>query len=352
MFKCVPDISNVTMMAGSAFSDSAELKALTDFTANPQGQVGIAFAQIITSWPVLIGAVVVALIIGFVFLIALRLFVTPIVITLILSFLVILGGLALFFWNKAGVLEWGKAGINGTSVTEAIASLDQYSSSVALSTDEARVIAGIFSALAGLYLLFLLFMFKNILRAVNIIKEATKCLAQVPSMLFYPLLTCMFAAVALVWFLLILVYLASAGEFDAKTMTFTMSDYASCRSALQVSTGNWTAVADSVALRYCSVTKGDTDKAKASALIGASFGTFNASAPITLDSLWSYKSAIPIQLNSQTYAKTPLLECIIVTFGQVQLLHPLQHLRLLVDVRLCFWLWLSCYCWNRLPVVF
>jgi hypothetical protein len=302
MFKCVPDISNVTSIADSGLlGDSEEIKALTAFTANPQGQVGIAFAQIITSWPILIGAVVLALIIGFVFLIALRLFVMPIVVTMMISFLVILAGLSIFFWNKAGLIEWGKAGINGTSVTEAIASLDQYSSSVALSTDEARVIAGIFSALTGLYLLFLLVMFKNILRAVNIIREATKCLAQVPSMLFYPLVTCVFAAIALLWFLFILVFLASAGEFDAKTMSFTMSDYSACRASLKTASGNWTAVADSVALRYCSVTKGDIPKAKASALVGASFGTFNASAPVTVDSLWAYKSAIPVQLNSETY---------------------------------------------------
>lgn len=301
MFKCVPDIGNTSITDSGLLGDSEEMKALTAFTANPQGQVGIAFAQIITSWPILIGAVVLALIIGFVFLIALRLFVMPIVVTMMLSFLVILAGLSIFFWNKAGLIEWGKAGINGTSVTEAISSLDQYSSSVALSTDESRVIAGIFSALTGLYLLFLLVMFKNILRAVNIIREATKCLAQVPSMLFYPLVTCVFAAVALLWFLFILVFLASAGEFDAKTMSFTMSDYSACRASLKTASGNWSAVADSVALRYCSVTKGDIPKAKASALVGASFGTFNASAPVTADSLWAYKSAIPVQLNSETY---------------------------------------------------
>jgi len=302
MFKCVPDISNVSLVADSGLvADSAALSSVTAFTANPQGQVGIAFAQIITSWPILIGAVVLALIIGFVFLVALRLLVTPIVIVLLISFLVILAGLAIFFWNKAGLIEWGKAGINGTSVTQAISAIDTYSSSVALSTDQAKAVAAVFSALAVLYLLFLLVMFKNILRAVNIIKESTKCMAQVPSMLFYPLVTCVFAACALLWFLVILVFLASAGEFDAKTMTFTMSDYAACRSALQVSTSTWTAVSDEVALRYCSVTKGDIVKAKASALVGASFGTFNASAPVSLDTVWSYKSAIPVQLNSQTY---------------------------------------------------
>jgi choline transporter-like protein 2/4/5 len=302
MFKCVPDISNVTSLADSALGgNSEEIKAVTAFTSNPQGQVGIAFAQIVTSWPILIGAVVLALIIGFVFLLALRIFVMPIVVTMIFSLLIILAGLAIFFWNKAGLIEWGKAGINGTSVTQAISSIDEYSSSVALSTDEARVLGGIFSAITGLYLLFMLVMFKNILRAVNIIREATKCLAQVPSMLFYPLVTCVFAAIALLWFLFILIYLASAGEFDAKTMSFTMSDYSSCRSALKVSSGNWTAVADSVALQYCSVTKGDITKAKASALVGASFGTFNASAPITADSLFAYKSLIPVQLNSDTY---------------------------------------------------
>lgn len=302
MFKCVPDISNVTSLADSALGgDSEELKAVTAFTSNPQGQVGIAFAQVVTSWPILVGAVVLALIIGFIFLLALRILVMPIVITMIFSLLIILAGLSIFFWNKAGLIEWGKAGVNGTTVTEAISSIDQYSSSVALSTDEARILGGIFSALTGLYLLFMLVMFKNILRAVNIIKEATKCLAQVPSMLFYPLITCVFAAIALLWFLFILVYLASAGEFDAKTMSFTMSDYSSCRNALKVSSGNWTAVADSVALQYCSVTKGDIPKAKASALVGASFGTFNASAPVTADTLWAYKSLMPVQLNSDTY---------------------------------------------------
>mmetsp|Transcript_23355 Transcript_23355/g.58569 ORF Transcript_23355/g.58569 Transcript_23355/m.58569 type:complete len:788 (+) Transcript_23355:155-2518(+) len=74
------------------------------------------------------------------------------------------------------------------------------------------------------YTVLLCYMAPRIYLACKVIQQAAACLAEIPSALFFPLVTWFFIIILFVWFVVVFLYLASAGSWDQATHTYSWDD--------------------------------------------------------------------------------------------------------------------------------
>jgi hypothetical protein len=67
-------------------------------------------------------------------------------------------------------------------------------------------------------------MFRRIMLAAEVVQEAGRCVAAMPAVILFPLVQWLFIAAYFVWFVILFLYLASAGGFNADTRTFLWDD--------------------------------------------------------------------------------------------------------------------------------
>jgi len=292
LFKCVPNLSSPGSLSGDSSlqanitGDASNLSAVKDFALNPMGSLATAFAQVVQYWPVLVGSVVVALILGFLWLLFLRMFIKTMVLVTIFGLALALIGITVLLWSKAGQIDL-------SSNTEAQAAGNEFAG-MGMSEEAATALAAIFTVITVVYLLILIVMLKRILIACQVIKEAAKAIAAMPTIVLWPLSTFASVAVLCVWWIIVMAYLASAGDFDATTMTFSMPSTSACVTDVEAKTGAST----NTAKKYCSIYKGDVDKS-AAAVERAVNGTNGLS--LTNSSINDFKALSPVQLNAETY---------------------------------------------------
>ena len=74
------------------------------------------------------------------------------------------------------------------------------------------------------YNLVLCFMFRRIMLAAEVVEEAGRCVAAMPMVIFFPMFQWIFIAAYFVWFVILFLYLASAGSFNTTTRSFQWDD--------------------------------------------------------------------------------------------------------------------------------
>ena len=74
------------------------------------------------------------------------------------------------------------------------------------------------------YTCIICFMFRRIMLAAEVVMEAGRCVAAMPTIILFPLLQWIFIAAYFVWFVILFLYLASAGTFNNKTRQFEWND--------------------------------------------------------------------------------------------------------------------------------
>lgn len=304
LFKCVPDLGiGSPNFNSSTMGDAKAFNAALDFAANPAGAAGAAMGKIVQYWVVIAASVIVALVLGFIWLIFLRLFVGVMVWCTVVGLLLFLIILTIFAWEKAGLISIAKVSNQvtntvGTSSVDTTQYTSQVTSGLEIDQTTAKVLASIISVVTIVYfLLFCVFM-QRIRIAVQVIKEAAKAVGAMPFLVLYPLVTFISLLALAVWWVTVLLYLCSAGEFDPKTMSFTYPDTSTC-SKQMMTTNALVQQVDADAL--CKLYKGNPTTA-----MSAWNPPTNARATVVGNSTAlgitnKYKSQLPIQLNGSTY---------------------------------------------------
>ena len=74
------------------------------------------------------------------------------------------------------------------------------------------------------YTIVMCVMFRRIMLAAEIVEEAARCVASMPTVLLFPIFQWIFIAAYFVWFVIVFLYLASAGTFNSTTRLFEWDD--------------------------------------------------------------------------------------------------------------------------------
>jgi hypothetical protein len=152
-----------------------------------------------------------------------------------------------------------------------------------------------FTIVTIIYFLLVCVMMKRLITAVRVIQEAAKAVAAIPTLLCYPCVTVVFIGGFCVFWVIITLYLASAGEFDPKTMTFTYATSTTCTSALVAAN-----YSSSVATKYCSLYKGAVNASLTAAATALTYNQVSVANASSL-SLSQYRSLLPVTINSASY---------------------------------------------------
>merc|ERR1711991_378460 len=170
------------------------------------------------------GAVLTAVLLGFVWLILGRLFSRCMVWLTIWSLFLALIGAMLFFMDRAGWISLSAAlssvtatvaGVTSPNATAlglggAEAALADFNAQTAMDPAVAQPLAITLAVIAGLYFFIICFMMKRIAVAIGIINEAAKAMAAVGiTAVFWPLVGFLQSVINIVWFLIICLFLAA-----------------------------------------------------------------------------------------------------------------------------------------------
>lgn len=206
LYKCVPLLpKNIT--DASKLGLPASLKGFTiaaGYIASPVGILGNAVSEIQVTWPVIVALCLLAVVLGFLWLLMLRGCAMMLIMGTILLFALALIGLTLLAWDKAGMIRVASV------YNELAVQID----AVQLSPPVAEAVAVIISGILICYLLLVCCMFKRIRIAVRLIQESARAVVDMPSMVFFPVSTFAAFFILCAWSVVIGLYLASAGEFD------------------------------------------------------------------------------------------------------------------------------------------
>jgi len=193
----------------------------------------------------LVVAFVIALIMGFVFLLLIRLFAVPIVWTSMIGLLIvsILG--TIFLWDRAGVIPLtstldAQTGANISALAKAAG--ENMAGEAAADKGLVTTAAVVMSIFTAVYFVLFVVLFKKIMIAVKVVREACKALAAMPLLVVQPLCTMVSLAILYIWTAAITMYFMSAGEFDTSTGRFVYSG-GDCSGDLTKSPINYTATA-------------------------------------------------------------------------------------------------------------
>jgi len=244
-YKCIPalpaNLSDADLARMESMGLPAGSAAFGDALAvmqNPAGEFGKLTGEVTDTWPLLIGSVAIAVVIGFVFLVLIRLFALPMMWLIVIGLVLLLLLSTIFAWDKTGKVEIfsqlsDATGQNISALADAAGESAGFEGGAEPALVEAA--AWILTIVTVAYIVLLFFFLKRIVIAVKVIVEAAKCMAAVPTMILQPLWTFLSLAVLYTWAGFITVYLVSAGEFDPATGTFTYAG-GTCRSDLSNST--------------------------------------------------------------------------------------------------------------------
>mmetsp|Transcript_58692 Transcript_58692/g.120049 ORF Transcript_58692/g.120049 Transcript_58692/m.120049 type:complete len:670 (-) Transcript_58692:2-2011(-) len=229
-FKCVPSLPAELTEEDMARMESLGLPvgnaAFGDALAvmsNPAGEFGKLTGEVQSTWPLLLASVIIAVVLGFVFLMLIRMFALPMMWIIVIGLVLVLGFATLLAWDKTGKVDiFGRlsaeTGANITALADAAGG-----NALEGSTEPALVEAAawILTVISIVYVVLLIFFLKRITIAVKVIVEAAKAMAAMPTIILQPIWTFLSLLILYLWAAFITIYLVSAGEFDPATGTFT-----------------------------------------------------------------------------------------------------------------------------------
>nr|XP_048293868.1 choline transporter-like protein 4 [Myodes glareolus] len=160
------------------------------------------FAQ---SWPWILLALGVALVLSLLFILLLRLVAAPLVLLLIVGVLAVLAYGIYHCWQQYRALR-----DKGASISELGFTTDLSAYQSVQETWLAALI--ILAVLEGILLLMLIFLRQRIRIAVALLKEASRAVGQMMSTMFYPLVTFVLLVICISYWALIALYLATSGQ--------------------------------------------------------------------------------------------------------------------------------------------
>jgi preprotein translocase subunit SecG len=259
VFKCIPapplnltDQQKVMLLEAGLPVGGGDFGNALGPLSNPAGEVGVMAAELNRTWWVLVVAFVIALIMGFVFLLLIRFFAVPIVWTSMIGLLIvsILG--TIFLWDRAGVIPLtstldAQTGANISALAKAAG--ENVAGEAAADKGLVMTAAVVMSIFTAVYFVLFVVLFKKIMIAVKVVREACKALAAMPLLVVQPLCTMVSLAILYIWTAAITMYFMSAGEFDPSTGRFVYSG-GDCSGDLTKSPINYTATAAVLTLTF------------------------------------------------------------------------------------------------------
>jgi len=170
-------------------------------------------------WVVLLGGVVVALVVSFLYLIFLKnctgcMVWTAIILTILLSFVI-----TIFLYAKAGILtpELAQSVLDQAGITAVSAEKEfpQRAVASADNKDKFKYAAWVFTALSIILVVVTIAVRKQIKDAIRIIKKASEAMKSRPWVVAYPLVTVAMLVALLAWWVYVAAAMASAGEITS-----------------------------------------------------------------------------------------------------------------------------------------
>ena len=131
-------------------------------------------------------------------------------------------GATLFLWDRAGVIALSQTidAQTGANLTAMAKAAGDEAGDLAADQGVVTFAAACMSIFTVVYIVVLAVMFKRILIAVKVVREACKALAAMPLLVAQPLCTMTSLCLLYVWTAAVSMYFMSAGEFDPSTGTF------------------------------------------------------------------------------------------------------------------------------------
>uniref|UniRef100_A0A6U4PCE9 Uncharacterized protein n=1 Tax=Hemiselmis andersenii TaxID=464988 RepID=A0A6U4PCE9_HEMAN len=229
LYKCVPMLpanmseeQSATLAKMGMPVDTASFGGAMAFMSNPAGEIGTLTAEFTLTWPILLASALIAIVLGFVWMILIRLFAMVMLWVTCIGLFFLFGLVAVFAWDKTGKIEIFST-INAQTGQNVSALAESAGIPGAEATTEpalVEAVAWIFTVLFVVYFVLMFFFLKRIIIAVKVIREAAKAMSAMPMMVFQPVWTLSSLCLLYLWVGLITVYLVSAGEFDPSTGQF------------------------------------------------------------------------------------------------------------------------------------
>eukprot|EP00002_Diphylleia_rotans_P013264 TRINITY_DN2588_c0_g1_i1.p1 TRINITY_DN2588_c0_g1~~TRINITY_DN2588_c0_g1_i1.p1 ORF type:complete len:618 (-),score=154.63 TRINITY_DN2588_c0_g1_i1:157-2010(-) len=207
LYRCVPLECPIDPVAGTPAEDCDE--AMDEALNSIGPEIERMMNDISESWPVILAACGFALVIGFFWLLLVRLFSGLIVWLTLIGIMVSSIALTAVLYIKSGELE-----------TNDQVDIDP-------SEDNQQNIlymAYAMTAVSVILFFLIVFMAKRINFSIGIIKEATRAVSAVPGVVIFPFFVSTALSAFIVYWIYVALYLASAGEFNEDEQEYEQSD--------------------------------------------------------------------------------------------------------------------------------
>lgn len=161
-------------------------------------------------WAIIVSGICGGLVFGFLWLMLLRYTAHIVVWLTVFMFVALCAAITLFSYSKAGIIgQNDMAAIVGSD-----SSMQAYSSATESSSNAWKYIAYAMTAMTVVAFLVVVLLRKKIGIAIGVIKEASKAVARIKSLLLFPIVTIISLTALAIWFLSISMYLMSAESFS------------------------------------------------------------------------------------------------------------------------------------------
>uniref|UniRef100_A0A6U4I244 Choline transporter-like protein n=1 Tax=Hemiselmis andersenii TaxID=464988 RepID=A0A6U4I244_HEMAN len=155
----------------------------------------------------------------------LRVAAIPLVSSVLVAIWVLLAGSTAILCFKAGVIETSQLPLELDGAVSSIPLPEGVTLGQSETNLELLIIACVVVGVTFLiYTVMLCFMASRIYLACKVIQQAGACLAEIPSALLFPLVQWIFMIALFIWFIVVFLYLASAGDWDMETRTYVWND--------------------------------------------------------------------------------------------------------------------------------
>lgn len=220
----------------------ASIGAVLGITSGSQETFTSLCAEVYQNKYVILGSAGIALLVSLVFTQLLRFLAKPLCIAVLAATWALLGICTAVIGFKAGIINTSlipQSYVTSSPVISGSDFVDNSQNSFLLtpSTPSGQgigqaqmnqnllIIAAVVVGLTFLgYNLVLCVMFRRMMLAAEVVEEAGRCVAAMPMVILFPLFQWIFIAAYFVWFVILFLYLASAGSFNTTTRQFEWDD--------------------------------------------------------------------------------------------------------------------------------
>mmetsp|Transcript_36954 Transcript_36954/g.57820 ORF Transcript_36954/g.57820 Transcript_36954/m.57820 type:complete len:744 (+) Transcript_36954:16-2247(+) len=238
--RCIPWSSTIASITGTALNSSATAvsnaasnatggtfnldKALgnvADAMSGPAETFNSLIDEMYTHRWMIAAAAGIALLLSLLYTFLLKIAALPLAMVTLVGVWVILAGSTGLLFLKAGFIHQDQLPIDGQTIDlPAGVTLGQAKTNQELIYVAAVVIGVIFAV----YSLLLCVMIPRVFTAIKVINIASSCLASVPTVLLFPISQWIVTVILFAWWVVVMFYLAAAGEWDAAQRQYVWND--------------------------------------------------------------------------------------------------------------------------------